>query len=65
MTNADWATLIASTLASISLVFGGAKFVVKGWLNELKPNHGSSLHDRVNRIENRVDSIYDHLITNR
>jgi hypothetical protein len=29
---------------------------------ELKPNGGSSIKDQLNRLEQRVDSLYDHLI---
>ena len=46
-------------------LFAGMRFIVKGWLDELRPNHGSSMNDRVSRIEQRVDDIYHHLITNR
>ena len=65
MTLTDGATIVVSIATTLSILLGAGRFVVKGWLMELKPNHGSSLHDRVNRIEARVDSIYDHLVTNK
>lgn len=41
--------------------FGMMKYVIKA-LSELKPNGGSSLKDQVNRLENRVDDIYNILL---
>jgi hypothetical protein len=35
--------------------------LVKHYLNELKPNGGSSLKDQVNRLEVRVDTIIEML----
>jgi hypothetical protein len=35
------------------------KWLVRGWLNELRPNSGSSLKDQVTRLETRVDKIYE------
>lgn len=34
------------------------RWLVKHYLNELKPNGGSSVSDRLNRVESRVDDIY-------
>jgi len=34
-------------------------FLVRHYLAELKPNSGSSLKDSVNRLETRVDKIYE------
>jgi len=44
-------TLVASYVASI-------RWLVKHYLEELKPNGGSSVKDQVNRLEARVDQIY-------
>ena len=44
-------TLVASYVASI-------RWLVKHYLDELKPNGGSSVKDQVNRLEARVDQIY-------
>jgi len=65
MSPTDWAVVAGSATTSGAVLLGAGKFVIRGWLNELRPNHGSSLHDRVSRIERRVDDIYDHLITKR
>lgn len=55
----------ASIVAILTTLFLGHRWLVKAYLKELVPNHGSSLADRVTRIEQRVDMIYDHLITTR
>jgi hypothetical protein len=53
MTPQDWAALILSILSIFAIVAGGIKWLVKHYLNELKPNSGSSLKDAVNRLEAR------------
>jgi hypothetical protein len=53
MTLQDWAALILSILSIFAIVAGGIKWLVKHYLNELKPNSGSSLKDAVNRLEAR------------
>ena len=53
---------IAAICAAITTVFTGffigLKFLVKGWLNELRPNGGSSIKDQINRLEKRVDDLF-------
>jgi hypothetical protein len=62
MTPQDWAALILS-IASIFVIFaGGIKWLVKHYLNELKPNSGSSLKDSVTRLEEKTDKIFDMMI---
>ena len=61
----EWAVVAASLSAVAATLFAGHRWLVKAYLKELVPNHGSSLADRVKRVEERVDAIYDHLITNR
>jgi hypothetical protein len=36
----------------------GVRWMVKHYLNELKPNSGSSLKDSVTRLERQVEEIY-------
>lgn len=55
MTPADWAALAVSIL---SLIVGFAtlvRWLVKHYLYELKPNGGSSLKDKVNGLEEKVE----------
>ena len=57
------ATDYAAIAVAIVTVLGGVtamlQFLVKHYLAELKPNSGSSLKDAVNRLETRVDKIYE------
>jgi hypothetical protein len=59
MTPANWAGLIVSIIAIISAFAGSVRWLVKHYLNELKPNGGSSLKDAVNRLEVQMDSVLD------
>jgi hypothetical protein len=58
----DWLGLTLTALSIVALIAGGIKWLVKHYLSELRPNSGSSLKDQVNRLEERVNSIYDHLL---
>ena len=53
---------IAAICAAITTVFTGfavgLRFLVKGWLNELRPNGGSSIKDQISRLEGRVDDLF-------
>jgi H+/Cl- antiporter ClcA len=59
----DYATLIVAVMT----IFGGfaaaVRWMVKHYLNELKPNGGSSVKDSVSRLERQVEEIYCILIT--
>ena len=55
MTPADWAGLAVSIL-TIAIGFASlVRWLVKHYLYELKPNGGSSLKDKVNKLEDKVD----------
>jgi len=58
MTPNEWAGLalaISTLIGSFALM---VRWLVKHYLEELKPNGGSSVKDQVNRLEARVDQIY-------
>ena len=38
------------------------RWVVKSYLQELKPNGGSSMKDQLNRLEQRVDDLYSLIV---
>lgn len=66
MTATDYATIAVAVIAIITAFAGAIRWLVKHYLNELKPNGGSSMRDSVNtnserlvRLENRVDKIYE------
>ena len=65
MSPGEWAGFGAGVIAVLSGVLVGLRFLVKGWLNELRPNSGSSIKDAVDRIdqrslrlEKRVDDLF-------
>ena len=55
----------ASIAIGIVTVLGGItamiQFLIKHYLSELKPNGGSSVKDQLNRLETRVDRIFEML----
>jgi hypothetical protein len=62
MTAVDWAAFAISISTLVATFALGVKWMVKHYLNELKPNGGSSVKDQVNRLELRVDEIYRLLV---
>ena len=58
MTTGEYAGLVAATLSSAGIILAGLRWIVKAYLHELVPNHGSSIKDKINRLEERVDEIY-------
>jgi hypothetical protein len=57
----DLAALATGIVTALAGVTALVHFLVKHYLNELKPNGGSSLKDQVNRLEVRVETIIDML----
>lgn len=57
MTPADWAGLIVSVISVAAAFIAAIRWLVKHYLNELRPNGGSSLKDSVTRLENQVNEI--------
>lgn len=64
MTPANWAGLIVSIIAIVSAFAGAVRWLVKHYLNELKPNGGSSMRDSINRLEAQMQIVLD-LIKNK
>ena len=62
MTPADWAGLAVSIVTIAGAFAMATKWLVKHYLNELKPNGGSSLKDSVTRLERQVERIMDILL---
>jgi hypothetical protein len=54
----EWAGFGAGVIAVLSGGLIGLRFLVKGWLNELRPNGGSSMKDQLTRLEKRVDDLF-------
>ena len=64
MTVQDWASLIVAILTIVSSIAFAIKWMVKHYLSELRPNSGSSIKDQVNRLEQKVEIIYDIILSN-
>jgi hypothetical protein len=59
MTPTDWAALAVSIATIVGFFLAAVRWLVKHYLSELRPNSGSSLRDSVDRLEERVDRIYE------
>ena len=62
MTPTEWAGFGAGVIAVLSGGLIGLRFLVKGWLNELRPNGGQSMKDQLTRLEQRVDDLYSLIV---
>lgn len=54
----DYATVTVAVCTIVGGFAGAIRWLVKHYLNELKPNGGSSLKDSVKRLEDRIDDLY-------
>lgn len=59
MNTQDYAALAVAIVTVLGGVTAMLNFMIKHYLAELKPNSGSSMKDAVNRLETRVDKIYE------
>ena len=59
MTAQDYAAFAVAIATVLGGVTAMLQFMVKHYLAELKPNSGTSMKDAVNRLETRVDKIYE------
>jgi hypothetical protein len=58
VTPVEWAGFGVAITTLISSGMLSVRWLVKHYLNELKPNGGSSVKDSINRLEARIDEIY-------
>lgn len=63
MSLVDWAAIAVAIVTVLTGVAALLRFIVLHYLSELKPNSGSSIKDQVNRLETRVDKIYELLLS--
>ena len=54
----DYATVAVAVCTIIGGFTAASRWLVKHYLNELKPNGGSSLKDSITRLEERIDDLY-------
>ena len=62
MTPTERAAVVTCCIGVVAAVYSGVKVMVRSVMDEFKPNGGSSLKDQVNRIEARLDVLYNKLI---
>lgn len=65
MTALEWAGFLAGLTTTLIGILAGLRWLVKGWLNELKPNGGSSIKDQLTSLQqetthlsNRIDELF-------
>jgi H+/Cl- antiporter ClcA len=59
----DYATVAVAVMTIVGGFAAGVRWMVKHYLNELKPNGGSSVKDSISRLERQVEEIYRILLT--
>ncbi len=67
MTANDWMALVVSIATIIGSFIASVRWLVKHYLSELKPdgNGGHNLEGRVARIEEKIDTLYQILISKK
>jgi hypothetical protein len=62
MTAQDYATVAVAVCTIVGGFAASVRWMVKHYLNELKPNSGSSLKDSVIRLEEKVEILYQMML---
>lgn len=63
MSPQDWAAIVAISATVLTGTAALLRFIVIHYLQEMKPNSGSSMRDEIKRLETRVDKIYELLLS--
>lgn len=58
MTANEWVGIAVGVCAVSTSLLVGLRWVIKSYLQELKPNSGSSIKDQITRLEQRVDDLF-------
>ena len=58
----EWVGLFVGACAIASSLLVALRWVIKSYLQELKPNSGSSMKDQLTRLEERVDDLYSLIV---
>ncbi|CAB4167263.1 hypothetical protein UFOVP865_13 [uncultured Caudovirales phage] len=58
MTANEWVGIAVGVSAVSTSLLLGLRWVIKSYLQELKPNSGSSMKDQITRLESRVDDLF-------
>ena len=62
MTPGEWVALAVGVCAVCTSLLVALRWVIKSYLQELRPNGGSSMKDQLNRLEQRVDDLYSLIV---
>ena len=62
MTANEWVGIAVGVSAVSTSLLLGLRWVIKSYLQELKPNSGSSMKDQLTRLEQRVDELYSLIV---
>ena len=58
MTANEWVGIAVGVCGISTSLLVGLRWVIKSYLQELKPNGGSSMKDQLSRLEQRVDDLF-------
>jgi len=58
----DYAAFAVAIMTIVGGFIGAVKWLVKHYLNELKPNGGSSVKDSITRLETKVEILYQMML---
>jgi hypothetical protein len=58
MTASEWVGIAVGVCGVSTSLLLGLRWVIKSYLQELKPNSGSSIKDQITRLEQRVDDLF-------
>jgi hypothetical protein len=61
MTALQWAGFAAGVTTTLIGVLAGLRYLVKGWLNELRPNGGSSMKDQLTSLQKETTHLTDRI----
>ena len=54
----EWAGVAVAIVTVVGGIAAAIRWMVKHYLHELVPNSGSSMKDKINKLESRIDEIY-------
>jgi hypothetical protein len=62
MSVSDYIAVVVGICTITAAFIGSIQWLVKHYLAELKPNGGSSMNDRLARVERQIEQIYQTLL---
>ena len=59
MSTNEWAGIAVAVTTIVASFAGSVRWLVRHYLAELKPNSGTSMRDSIDRLEKRIDGLYE------